>query len=261
MLSITESIFDPLGLLGPIVLTGKLFFQEATARKIDWDNDLPNDLLQQWRPWVTSLHGVRELRFPRCLKPQAFDDAAIQLHPFSDASAQGYGCSSYLRCVNKYGQVHMQLIMSKNKVAPLKTCTLPRLELQAAVLSIKVDGLLKRELELPVIQTYFWSDSEIVLKYINNESRRFHVFVANRISFIRQHTDQQQWIILMVNQIRLIWSREAYLWQNLTCKCGCMDRLYYTNINPNGWVPWRRQNFRIPIGIGWRGLCHGGLNS
>ena len=193
MLSITTSIFDPLGLLGPTVLIGKLLFQEATARKIDWADDIPNDLLQQWRAWVTSLHGVRELRFPRCCKPQAFDDAAIQLHHFSDASAQGYGCCSYLRCVNKYGQVHVQLIMSKNKVAPLKTCTLPRLELQAAVLAVKVDGLLKRELELPVIQTFFWSDSEIVLKYINNESRRFHVFVANRISLIRQHTDPQQW--------------------------------------------------------------------
>ena len=193
MLSITASIFDPLVLLGPIVLTGKLLFQEGTAHKIEWDDGIPNDLLLQWRAWLTSLHGVRELRFLRCFKPQAVDDAAIQLHHFSYASAQGYGCCSYLRCVNKYGQVHVQLIMSKNKVAPLKTCTLPRLELQAAVLAVKVDVLLKRVLQLPVIQTFFWSDSEIVLKYINNEIRRFHVFVANRISLIRQHTDPQQW--------------------------------------------------------------------
>ena len=190
MLSIVSSIFDPLGLLGPFVLSGKLLFQEATARKLSWDEGISKDLEENWDIWMQSLGSVSQLRFPRCIKPSVHDDAVIELHHFSDASSKGYGCCSYVRCVNKLGMINVVLIMSKSKVAPLKTCTIPRLELQAAV---KVDSLLKRELDIEFDQSFFWTDSEIVLKYIRNDSRRFHVFVANRVSLIRVYSDPKQW--------------------------------------------------------------------
>ena len=193
MLSIVSSIFDPLGLLGPFVLSGKLLFQEATARKLSWDEGVSKDLEENWDIWMQSLGSVSQLRFPRCIKPSVHDDAVIELHHFSDASSKGYGCCSYVRCVNKLGMINVVLIMSKSKVAPLKTCTIPRLELQAAVLAVKVDSLLKRELDIEFDQSFFWTDSEIVLKYIRNDSRRFHVFVANRVSLIREYSDPKQW--------------------------------------------------------------------
>ncbi|PIK39445.1 hypothetical protein BSL78_23710 [Apostichopus japonicus] len=110
-----------------------------------------------------------------------------------DASSKGYGCCCYVRCVNRKGEIHVQLVMSKSKVAPLKLRTIPRLELQAAVLAVKVDSLLRRELALEFAKSYFWTDSEVVLKYIHNDSRRFHVFVGNRVSLIREFSDPQQW--------------------------------------------------------------------
>ena len=193
MLSTVSSIFDPLGLLGPVVLTGKLLFQEATANKLSWDEAVPLQLEQAWCNWMQSCYAMKRLKIQRCTKPREFDDAFIELHHFSDASSRAYGCCSYIRCVNKYGMVHVQLVISKIKVAPLQLCTIPRLELQAAVLATKVDALLRRELDLDITSSYFWTDSEIVLKYISNDSRRFHVFVGNRISLIRQLTDPKQW--------------------------------------------------------------------
>ncbi|KAJ8019307.1 hypothetical protein HOLleu_42169 [Holothuria leucospilota] len=196
MLSIVASIFDPLGLIGPLVMTGKLLFQEATARKLSWDDKVSSDIESDWDLWVQSLGSIGHLKFPRCIKPREWDGDAIELHHFCDASTKGYGCCSYIRCVNRLGGINVQLVISKSKVAPLKACTIPRLELQAAVLAVKVDALLRGELDIVFTQSFFWTDSEIVLKYINNDTRRFHVFVANRVSLIREYSDPKQWLYI-----------------------------------------------------------------
>ena len=193
MLSFVSSMFDPLGLVSPVLVTGKLLFQEATRFKIPWDEEVPTDLCNRWKCWLGTLLHLSELRIPRCLKPDNYDDAVLELHHFSDASEKAYGCCSYLRCINKSGQIHTSLIISKHRVAPLKQITIPRLELQAAVLSAKIDAMLRKELDFNLTYSYFWTDSEIVLKYIKNETSRFRVFVGNRVSVIRDLTQSAQW--------------------------------------------------------------------
>lgn len=78
-------------------------------------------------------------------------------------------------------------------MAPLKQVTIPRLEVTAAVLAVRVDTKLRAELQLPLEKSCFWTDSTSVLKYIRNEDRRFQTFVANRISTIRRATIVPQW--------------------------------------------------------------------
>ena len=193
MLSIVSSTYDPLGLVSPIVVVGRILFQEAVRLKLSWDEMVPSDLLTKWKTWISALHHLSDVRISRCIKPSVFDDSALELHHFSDASTLAYGSCSYLRCVNKIGEIHVNLLMSKSRVAPLKPITIPRLELLAAVLSVKSDDLLRQELDLKIIHSYFWTDSEIVLKYIKNESRRFQVFVANRVSVIHNFSSPSQW--------------------------------------------------------------------
>ena len=79
------------------------------------------------------------------------------------------------------------------RVAPIKYITIPRMELVTATLSVKISALLQKELQLLNVKERFWTDSEVVLGYIRNESRKFEVFVANRIELIRDYTDIYQW--------------------------------------------------------------------
>lgn len=84
-------------------------------------------------------------------------------------------------------------MMGKARVTPTKTVTIPRLELTAAPISTKISKMLHRELNHDNMTNIFWIDSQIVLGYIKNEARRFHVFVANMVQQIRNLTDVAQW--------------------------------------------------------------------
>ena len=193
MLSTIATCFDPLGLVSPFIVGGKLLFQEATRLKLSWDEDIPRDLEKEWNRWISVLQDLSTLRIPRCIKPNLFDDAMIELHHFSDASLKAYGACSYVRCINKHGAIFTVLVASKGKVAPIKAVTIPRLELQAAVLSARMDKFLRQELDVCLGNSYFWVDSQLVLRYICNETRRFQVFVGNRVSVIREFSDPAQW--------------------------------------------------------------------
>ena len=101
-----------------------------------------------------------------------------ELHHFSDASRSGYGAVSYLRQCDVNGRIHCSFVISKARVAPLRETSIPRLELCAAVLSAKLDGMIRNEMDITVSRSVFWTDSSVVLQYVHNEDKRFH---TNRI--------------------------------------------------------------------------------
>ena len=116
-----------------------------------------------------------------------------ELHHFSDASNKGYGQCSYLRLTDEQGKIHCSFVVGKSRVTPLKPVTIPRLELTAAVVSVRVATQLAKELRLENVEQIFWTDSKVILGYISNESRRFHVYVANRVQEIQDKTSPKQW--------------------------------------------------------------------
>ena len=105
-------------------------------------------------------------------------------HLFCDASENAYGTVAYVRYSYKDGGHRCALVMSKSKVAPIKTMTLPRLELSSAVTAARLSQMILHELDVPVERTFFWSDSVLALQYISSTSNRFKVFVANKVSEI-----------------------------------------------------------------------------
>lgn len=193
MLSTVASMFDPLGLVSPILVKGKVLFQDATRRSLSWDEPVQQDLQVGWSSWLTSLQDVRNISVPRRVVEGSSQDVSMELHHFSDASELAYGCCSYLRSVSCYGHVNVALLFSKCRVAPIKTTSIPRLELQAAVLAAQTDALLREQLDFSLLSSHFWVDSELVLKYLFNESQRFHVYVANRVGKIHSLTKTTQW--------------------------------------------------------------------
>ena len=89
--------------------------------------------------------------------------------------------------------IHCSLVIAKSRVTPLKPVTVSRLELTAALVASKMGGVLLKELEFDQIKKTYWTDSKTVLGYINNDARRFHVFVSNRVQEIRERTSPAQW--------------------------------------------------------------------
>ena len=85
------------------------------------------------------------------------------------------------------------LVFGKSRAALLRKVSIPCPELQAAVLSVRVCELVQREIEMSFSKIYYWTDSEVVLKYIRNEEKRFCVYVGNRIAEIRENSEVQQW--------------------------------------------------------------------
>ncbi len=193
ILSTVASIYDPVGFISPFVLEGKAILQELCKRGTSWDDPVPESLLPRWERWKVDMQELRKVQIPRCYKPADFQPIIrVELHHFSDASTNGYGVCSYLRFLSS-NNAYCSLVASKARVAPVKVITIPRLELTAAVVAVKLSLRLKEELHMEVDAEYFWCDSKIVLAYLSNDAKRFHVFVANRVQFIRDHTTPQQW--------------------------------------------------------------------
>ncbi len=194
MLSMTSSVYDPLGMLAPVTLSAKMMQQELCRKSCGWDEAMPLDIGNQWKRWLDELQLLTSFKVDRCIKPKDFG-APIhsQLHHFADASKDGYGTVSYIRLQNSRSKTHVAFILGKARVTPLKSVTIPRLELTAAVLVARVDVMLKSELQLQLEESVFWTDSTSVLKYIKNEDKWFHTFVANRITAIREVSSPSQW--------------------------------------------------------------------
>ena len=194
LLSTMSSIYDPMGFVSPFILRAKIIFQSLCRSKIGWDEDIPEELAVQWRRWLDDLPIIATFQIPRCLKNTSLKEPiTAQLHHFSDASERGYGAVSYLRLVDRSGQIRCILVMAKSKLAPLKTTTIPRLELAAAVVSVRLDKIIKEHLELVVLDSTYWTDSTIVLQYIRNTDKRFQTFVANRIGEVHSHSEPKRW--------------------------------------------------------------------
>lgn len=194
MLSTISSIYDPLGLVGPFILRGKALFQTLCRLKLDWDDAIPTEIDDQWGWWLDDLPSLCNLQVPRSLRPVALTGASVtlQLHHFCDASELGYGAVCYLRLVS-HDDVNCNIVMSRNRLAPVKPSTIPRLELAAAVVAIQLDQTIRQSFQLPLLDSVFWTDSTIVLHYIKNQKKRFQTFVANRVVQIHNGSNESQW--------------------------------------------------------------------
>ncbi|XP_020911975.1 uncharacterized protein LOC110249735 [Exaiptasia diaphana] len=194
ILSPVSSIFDPLGFLAPVMLDGKSILQELCSLNIGWDDPVPEEMEARWRNGKTRLQQLEGFVISRCYKPEGFGVVVkAELHNFSDASFKGYSQCSYIRLVNSEGKMHCCFLTGKSRVTPLKKMTVSRLKLTAGVVSVRVSEQLKRELDMEITNEVLWTDSKVVLGYIANKVRRFHVFVANRVQEIQEKSSVDQW--------------------------------------------------------------------
>ena len=192
ILRLSAKVFDPMGLLSPIVIGTKILFQALCKSKIDWDSPLDGDLLCHWKCLIEEIEAISEIRIPRCyLQLEHGTVVSQELHGFSDASVRAYAAVVYLRTEYTNGHVRVCLVSSKTRVAPLKEQFIPRLELLGAtILSRLVSSVCKNpNLNYP---TYYWTDSLTVLCWVRN-NKLWKQYVKNRVEEIRTLTNAECW--------------------------------------------------------------------
>ncbi|KAK3715341.1 hypothetical protein QZH41_001342 [Actinostola sp. cb2023] len=195
ILSTVASIYDPLGIVAPFTMPAKRILQSlCKTTNLGWDDEIPNGEKLQWEKWIIQLPLLESITVNRCYKPPGFGDiTSEQVHVFSDASTTGYGSSAYLHLVDDQGHIHCAFLFGKSRLAPIKATTVPRLELTAATVSVRISHMIKKELEVDQASMIYHTDSTTVLRYIFNEQRRFKVFVTNRVQLIRECSNPTQW--------------------------------------------------------------------
>lgn len=144
VLSTVASMYDLLGFIAPFVLLGKQILKQMCKEKMDWDEELPEHLKLQWESWSKGLPGLADMHIKRCfISPDFGQVKGYELHHFADARFSGYGECTYLRVITQQDQVHCCLLMGKSRVTPNSVLTIPRLELSAAVVAVRVSNLLQ----------------------------------------------------------------------------------------------------------------------
>ncbi|XP_033225860.1 uncharacterized protein LOC117178541 [Belonocnema kinseyi] len=187
ILSEIGKIFDPLGLLGPIILYAKRIMQRLWQLKLDWDESVPSSVFTAWMEFCDQLPVINNVSVER--KALINDAISVQLHGFCDASECGYGECIYLRSMDSTGNISAALFYAKSRVAPLKTVSLPRLELCGAQLLAK---LIKQTIAITGIsfeKVVLWSDSTITLHWIHTSPHLLKTFEANRVADIQNQSN------------------------------------------------------------------------
>ncbi|XP_053699051.1 uncharacterized protein LOC128746023 [Sabethes cyaneus] len=189
ILSIIARLYDPLGLIAPIIVRAKIVMQQLWTLSLDWDEEVPAEIQTIWISFISDLPQLAEFRIER----YAFETGDVQLHCLADASDVAYGACVYVRSDMGYGRIKVELLTSKSRVAPLKKRSIPRLELCAAKLAAQLVAKVGTALEIRVESIWCWSDSTVVLFWLRSPSPTWKTFVSNRVAEIQILTHGSKW--------------------------------------------------------------------
>lgn len=194
VLKILMSIYDPLGLIGNFLMYLKVILQEIWKSGVGWDEPIKEDQLVKWKKWLQYLPDLENIRIQRCYLESLdnYNNTNTQLHLFVDASENGYAAVAYLRVV-RGNSIVCSLVGSKTRVAPLRTTSIPRLELMAALIGTRFANFIIKNHTIRIDSKIFWSDSKTVISWLKHANKKYHQFVALRIGEILESTELEEW--------------------------------------------------------------------
>lgn len=175
LLSDASKLYDPCGLLSPIIIKAKIIMQKIWKTGIDWDVIVDGNIQSEWNTYRSELPLIEQLK--------------ISLHGFCDSSEQAYAAAIYIVQKTKDG-ITAYLVCSKTRVPPMSMESIPRLELCGAVLLSELMECVAENLKVPKENIYLWTDSSIVLTWLNAHASRWQTYVAHRVSNIQKKYDE-----------------------------------------------------------------------
>ena len=192
VLSRVASIFDPIGIVAPYTIKARLMLKEVwRLHGQQWDEVLSEELTEEFLHWSKALPELSTLELQRCYFSEHLD--SLELHVFGDSSKEVFGAVAFLRARQKSdGSTQLAFVIGKEHNAPMKSLTIPKLELQAALLAFRLKRHVEAALTLAIEKPYMWSDSSTVPQWLHSPEKQ-PVFVSNRISEILDASTVDEW--------------------------------------------------------------------
>ena len=191
VLKASAKLFDPIGLLSPVIIGVKILFQMLCKEGVSWDQELEGPLLTKWKLFTRGLETLSQIKVPRYYHIHQHTPVTLQIHGFSDASDRAYAAVIYLRTVYNNGMVSTCILTSKTRVAPMKKQTTPRLELLGATILSRLVHNVQKVLPIQP-QVYCWTDSLTVLCWIKNH-HQWKQYVQIQVEEICKWVDRDNW--------------------------------------------------------------------
>ncbi|XP_036327151.1 uncharacterized protein LOC118739748 [Rhagoletis pomonella] len=191
ILGCVAQLYDPNGFISPVTILGKIIIQDLWRIGVEWDVPVSKEMEDRFRIYWEEIKYLEEFTLERWIGTGG--GGKVELHGFSDASTVAYGAAIYVRVENDGMEVKSTLLVSKSRVAPMKTVSVPRLELAAAELLSRLLVDVTRAMELSGVSYTLWTDSQVVLHWIGKIPRCLKTFVANRVASIQTNTDVKRW--------------------------------------------------------------------
>ncbi|XP_075162851.1 uncharacterized protein LOC142235484 [Haematobia irritans] len=191
ILSAVAQLFDPAGWITPVIIQAKILMQQLWLEGLQWDEEVGSDTLEKWNSIIAHLPLIEDISIPRWIQYMPSD--TIQIHGFSDSSKLAYCACVYIRCQTSEYVVLSNLLVAKSKVAPIKPVSLPRLELNGAVLLAKLVRYVISSLSIPHKDIILWTDSSIVLGWLSKPPWTWETYIANRTAMIHDLLPNFTW--------------------------------------------------------------------
>ena len=186
LLANVSRIFDPIGLLVALLLESKLLMRESWCGKVvGWDDPVPADQSNRWLAFLSSLLSLGDVKFARSLWPEDVVVGLPVLIIFSDGAVLAFGAAAYIRWELKSGGFWSRLIMAKCRIAPKNIVSVPRMELNGAVIGNRMKNFILKETNLKFSKVYQLVDSSTVLGYVQKECGSFKPYEGIRIAEIQ----------------------------------------------------------------------------
>jgi hypothetical protein len=193
LVSRVAGVFDPLGTASPIIVKAKIRLRLLGQRGLKWTDAVEGEDRIWWDQWFEAVQQLNGVKMPRCLFPDSAKIISSELHTFCDASEEAYAAVIYIRNCYADGGVVVRQVKAANKLAPKKTISVPKLELNAALLGARLARAIQEALPASVNKRRFWTDSSTVRNWIRAAAANYQVFVSNRIGEIQTVTDEGEW--------------------------------------------------------------------
>ena len=189
------SCYDVYGLITPITIPLKIELRNLFSKELNlgWDDPLPEEVKQRWVEILQTVKSVEHVTFQRCIKP----DVAVVGKPIlimcNDGSTQAMCATAHVRWELEDGGCECYLLSSKTRVAPLQKETVPRLEMQSAVIATRLSKSIATHSKMDFEKVIHILDSKCTLATFHKDSVVLNEYMGNRVSECLKSTQLEQW--------------------------------------------------------------------